>query len=112
MLNKETIHHLLLNPNSIQDEETTQIESLLKEFPYAHSLNLLYLKGLKNTKNLNYEKQLPKTSIRVPNREILYQLIIQEDLVKTIKKEVQEDKIEIPEVIIETKTERAVSKVT
>ena len=90
MLNKESIHQFILNPNAISSEESPHLKSLLKEHPYAHTLSLLYLKGLKNTKDLAYEKQLPKTSILSPNRKVLYQLIIQDDLIETIEKEIEE----------------------
>ena len=104
MLNKETIHQLILNPNAISSEETPQLKSLLEEHPYAHTISLLYLKGLKNTKDLAYEKQLPKTSIQSPNREVLYQLIIQEDLIETIEKEVEEISPTEEEIVIEKAT--------
>lgn len=85
MLNQENIQKLIANPNLIGESETAELKLLLDEYPYTHSLNLLYLKGLKNTRSIVYDKQLSKTSIQVPNREILYQRIIQEELVETIK---------------------------
>ena len=90
MLNKESIHQLLVNPNGISDKDTQHLEEILKDYPFASTLHLLYLKGLKNTQHLSYEKQLSKTSIKSPNREVLYQLIIQEDLKEIIAKEIEE----------------------
>lgn len=94
MLNKENIHQILLNPSGISDKNTSDLEALSKEHPYASTLSLLYLKGLKITSNLHYEKQLPKTSILAPNREILYQLIIQEELQQSIKEEIESADLE------------------
>lgn len=92
MLNKEHILQLINNPSYIDEENTEELQKLITQYPFAQTLHLLYLKGLRNTGSIKYENQLPITSIQSPNREILYNLTIQENFIKKIEQELSEEK--------------------
>lgn len=96
-LNKENIVNLIQQPNTISAEHIAPLRQLLDEYPFSSTLHLLYLKGLKNTKDFGYDKQLTQASIHVPNRERLYQVIVQEELRQSIEDSLKEDNPLAPE---------------
>ena len=64
-------------PQDIQGEAITTIDSLLLEFPYYQTAQLLLAKGLLNTDSIRYNRQLKKAAAYSLDRKQLFTLITQ-----------------------------------
>ena len=65
------------SPENIQTKDIAVIDSLLIEFPYYQTAQLLLSKGLLNTNSLLYNRQLKKTAAYALERKQLFNLITQ-----------------------------------
>ena len=78
-------------PQNIKVEGVAVIDSLLLEFPYYQTAQLLLAKGLLNTNSLLYNQQLKKAAAYSLDRKRLFALIIQNKVehksVPVLKKE-------------------------
>jgi len=64
-------------PQKITGEDVAKIDSLLHEFPYFQTAQLLLAKGLLNTDSIRYNRQLKKAAIYSLDRKQLFKLITQ-----------------------------------
>ena len=64
------------NPNQIVSEEVAKLDSLLQEFPYYQTAQLLITKGLLNTDSIRYNRQLKKAAAYALDRKQLFKIII------------------------------------
>ena len=62
-------------PQKITGEDVANIDSLLHEFPYFQTAQLLLAKGLLNTDSIRYNRQLKKAAIYSLDRKQLFKLI-------------------------------------
>lgn len=85
MVNKNDILRLIQNPNSITQQDITELKELQKNYPFFNTINLLLTKGLHKFESLQYHKQLKQTAIAIPDREILYKLIYKQAVQEKIQ---------------------------
>jgi len=82
-------------PQNIKGEDVAAIDSLLLEFPYYQTAQLLLTKGLLNTDSIRYNRQLKKSAAYSLDRKRLFNLIIQNKIehksVPVLKKEKTEN---------------------
>ena len=114
-MNKANYIQILKNPNLIQQENTTELKTIIDEFPYFQSARALYLKGLKSNNSFKYNNELKTTAAHTTDRTILFNLITSEVFKETkntiIKKPVIEEiPQEIPKEVIQLKQELSVGK--
>jgi len=64
-------------PQNIKAEDVVAIDSLLLEFPYYQTAQLLLTKGLLNTDSIRYNRQLKKAAAYSLDRKQLFTLITQ-----------------------------------
>ena len=64
------------NPHQIASEDVAKLDSLLQEFPYYQTAQLLITKGLLNTNSIRFNRQLKKAAAYALERKQLFQLII------------------------------------
>jgi hypothetical protein len=74
-LNKKQFTYLLQQPQQITAEQTSDIRSIISEFPYFQPARALYLKGLKNKESFNYNQELKITAAYTTDRSILFDYI-------------------------------------
>jgi hypothetical protein len=74
-LNKEQFTYLLQHPQQITAEQTSNISSIISEFPYFQPARALYLKGLKNKDSFKYNQELKITAAYTTDRSILFDYI-------------------------------------
>ncbi len=77
-MNKEQFTYLLQHPQQISAEQTSDIASVLSEFPYFQPARALYLKGLKNKDSFKYNQELKITAAYTTDRSILFDYITSE----------------------------------
>ena len=90
-MNTKDYTYLLNKPYSINERQTTDLESILKEFPYLQSARAIYLKGLYNRDSFRYNTELKKTAAYTTDRSVLFDFIISEDF-RSIDKTVLEER--------------------
>lgn len=74
-MKREQFINYMLHPEELKGESAVALNSLLKEFPYFQSAQLLYLKTLHNEKSVHYQSQLKIAAAYSANRKSLYFLI-------------------------------------
>ncbi len=89
-MKREQFINYMLHPEELKGESAVALNSLLKEFPYFQSAQLLYLKTLHNEKSVHYQSQLKIAAAYSANRKSLYFLINGEPQKKEKKPEVAE----------------------
>ena len=78
-MNLTEFSYLLNNPNNVSPTQITELNSILKVYPYFQSARSLYLKGLQKHDNIKYNTSLKKTAAYTTDRSILFDLITSED---------------------------------
>jgi len=73
-MNNLTQH--IQNPQQISSIDVTKLDSLLQEFPYYQTAQLLITRGLLNTNSIRYNRQLKKAAAYALDRTQLFKLII------------------------------------
>ena len=71
----ESVIQHIQAPQKITGEDVANIDSLLHEFPYFQTAQLLLAKGLLNTDSIRYNQQLKKAAIYSLDRKQLFKLI-------------------------------------
>jgi len=74
-MNREEFIGLSLNPNQITKEDIISLESILEEYPYFQTAQVLHLKGLKKKRSFKYNKILKKVAAYTTNRTVLFDFI-------------------------------------
>ena len=72
-----TLIEYIQSPQNIKAEDVAAIDSLLLEFPYYQTAQLLLTKGLLNTDSIRYNQQLKKAAAYSLDRKQLFTLITQ-----------------------------------
>lgn len=75
MVTKSDFIGWIQNPFSLEEGSISELENLLKEYPYSSNLSFLLAKSYHTQENVLFEAQLKKTAISVPDREKLYAFI-------------------------------------
>lgn len=70
----------IAQPSTITAQEVDDFNVLSKEYPYTQIFSMLYLKGLKQHKDIRFDKELQQHSYRISNRSVLYDLVHQEEV--------------------------------
>jgi hypothetical protein len=83
-MKREQFINYLLHPEELKGESAVALNSLIKEFPYFQSAQLLYLKTLHNEKSIHYQSQLKIAAAYSANRKSLYFLINGEPVKKSV----------------------------
>jgi len=90
------------------------LESLVQQYPWCQSFQVLYAKALKDSDDISFAGQLKKTAVYATDRKMLYKLIMQRGLqnsietfdqlvsTPTVQPEVIEPVSEIPVIQAET----------
>ena len=75
MVNQYNMSNIIADPTSINKEGISQLNEIIKEFPYFHTGQLLLCKGLHNIDSIRFKTQLRKAASYAANRKVLFQLI-------------------------------------
>ena len=78
----------------IQQLETTDLRSVINEFPYFQSARALYLKGLKDQNSFKYNNELKITAAYTTDRSVLFNFITSKDF-NSYKEEIKPSKQEL-----------------
>ena len=96
MVTKSDFIEWIQNPFSLEEGSISELENLLKEYPYSSNLSFLLAKSYHTQENILFEAQLKQTAISVPDREKLYAFIHtekKEELIPEILDSIEEKEI-------------------
>ena len=91
---------MLNKPYSINERQTTDLESILTEFPYLQSARAIYLKGLYNRDSFRYNTELKKTAAYTTDRSVLFDFIISEDFRSIDKALLEEREKAVSDIVV------------
>lgn len=77
-MNKSSFLHSLKAPQSVNEGNIQELQSILSDYPYFQSAHLLLVKAYHQSENLNFEGQLKKTAAIAADRKRLHQLLFEE----------------------------------
>ena len=92
-MHKEEFYNLLENQDLLNEESVQILKNYTFEYPWFNLGWMLYLKNLKKINSPEYEIELPKVAIRVPNRKVLFNFLHSELNFKPEQKIVVENEI-------------------
>lgn len=75
MISGDKIAHYISLPQAVEKDDLSDLEELVKKYPYASSFRLLELKGLALATSIDFEEKLKSTAIHAPDRGHLYEFI-------------------------------------
>ena len=106
MLSSESIHLQMRNTSICSTLHLNELKELMDLYPYASSIVTLYLKSLANDQDLRLSSQLEKYAYQIPNRALLYDLLVTQTNIPREEVNVQPERIEeVPsEIPAEEKT--------
>ncbi len=89
-MNNTNFTHILQHPETVMNEQSEAVKSIIDQFPYFQSARALYLKSLKNQQSFKYNQELKTTAAYTTDRSILFDFItsdifIQNEISKFIK---------------------------
>ncbi len=68
----ENLNILIQNQRLLNEETVKELKLLTKKYPWFQLGWMLYLKNLKQIDSPEYQAELKKVAVRVPNRKLLY----------------------------------------
>jgi hypothetical protein len=74
-MTSDKLYQLMENPGLLSSETLPELRQLMVDFPYFHTVKLLYLKNLSELKDIRYSNELKKLAIGIPDRKKLFMLI-------------------------------------
>lgn len=74
-MNRNEFLNLMGKKAPIDKAILSEVTELVDMFPYFQSAHLLLLKGLKDSEDLKFEKQLKSSALHIADREVLYYLL-------------------------------------
>lgn len=111
-MNKREFIELLDQPIQFDSDKIESIQSLVQEYPYFQSSQLLLTKAFHSSENFNFEQQLRRTAAYAADRKVLHELLFSETAIAEENPElkVQDELVEIkassvPENILENTKE-------
>ncbi len=99
MLSSDSIHQQMRNMSNCSTRQLSELKELMDLYPYASSLVTLYLKSLANDQDLRLSSQLEKYAYQIPNRALLYDLLVTQTFTAT--QEIHSQEAVSQEVLLE-----------
>lgn len=78
------INGFFREPGRISADQIGELRELVKEYPWCSSFQVMLAKALREGNDPAFEKQLKKTAVYAGDRKVLYRLIMQPALQKSI----------------------------
>jgi len=79
--------NFLSHPQNIAEQQTSDLENILIDFPYFQAAHFLYLNGLKNQNSFKYNEELKITAAYTTDRTVMFDYITSSDFNSRSKRE-------------------------
>ncbi len=101
-MNQETLIECIKNPALVKPEHLPVLEELEQKHPHFQAIKILKLKLLKDSSDLSFTDYLKEVALAVPDRYLLYKILLREQVKKQIEQVIEEtpkkDDIETPKI--------------
>jgi len=77
-MNLKSYLNLISNSDDLKKDVSSELRTIIKEYPYFHSARALYLKNLKNKRSFKYNNELKITAAHTVDRTVLFEFITSE----------------------------------
>lgn len=104
-MTKTEIISYISQPAQIGEKESERLSQLAERFPFSQTIQVLHARGLHNVKSIDYLGKLKLAAALTADRKVLYNFIMQQELLEKIHHVVQELEKESHPVTAELKTE-------
>jgi hypothetical protein len=84
-MNANDLSYFAQHPEEISSAETNALALLAKKYPWSQPLQMLYTKGLYNTKSVDYLEHLKYTAVLTSDRKVLYDFIMRSAVMEKIR---------------------------
>lgn len=74
-MNKSELIGLIKEPEKLGKQEIALLNRVAADFPYFQGVQVLLTRSYANLKHYEFDKQLHKAALTVPNREVLYRYL-------------------------------------
>lgn len=81
-MDKERLYHFMEEPATLTDTTASDLQAVVKAYPFFHTARLLYTKNLDMTNSEQYNDELSKTAVLCADRKRLFYLIYKENYQK------------------------------
>ena len=78
-MKKSDFIHLIKSPSAIEGQHAIDLQSILAEFPYFTSAQLLLTKAFQKAENINFENQVKVSAAYAIDRRKLHDYLFEED---------------------------------
>jgi tetratricopeptide (TPR) repeat protein len=95
-MNLKTFDELISDPELLNKDTQSELEQLLKEYPFCQTFHLLYTKNLYQLKHIRYQQQLKVAAAIVGDRTRLKHYVEDSPLTFSVKSEPSKVPVEIP----------------
>jgi len=95
-MNIKTFEELIADPELLNKDTQSELEQLLKEYPFCQTFHLLYTKNLFQLKHIRYQQQLKVAAAFVGDRTRLKHYVEDSPLIISVKSEPSTGQVEIP----------------
>ena len=116
-MNAKTYTELLSHPESLKNEQISELKSIIKKYPYFQSARVLYLRSLKDQDSFRYNNELKITAAHTADRSVLFDFITcpQFEPTENIHHQIsamilQEPPVEKEDIVVEAKKELSIGK--
>lgn len=93
-MNKQNFISFTHDPGALGVPEANELSNFLADYPYCTTAQILYAKALHNIQDVGYDRQLKRAASYAPNRQVLYQFLMQQKLIDVIE-QVERDTAEV-----------------
>jgi tetratricopeptide (TPR) repeat protein len=107
-MNTAEIGAAIKNPRILSSQHIADLYALCSKHPYSGILHILYLKALGNSKSVDFEDKLKEFAVKIPDRQVLFQLIHDDSLGVEVS-EIAENEIALQQSLEVTPTEAEIS---
>ena len=99
-MNTTDLTYLLNKPYSVNEKQTSELEAVLREFPYLQGARAIHLKGLYNQDSFRYNAELKKTAAYTTDRSVLFDFITSDQFQSIGKSHFEETEKKTAEIIV------------
>ncbi len=95
-MNQQTLIECIKNPALVKPEHLPFLEDLEQKHPHFPAIKVLKLKILKDTNDLSFSEYLKEVALLVPDRSLLYKVLLREQVKARIEESLEASTVEEP----------------
>ena len=74
-MTSDRLYELMQKPEELSSETLPELRQLMEDFPYFHTVKLLYLKNMAMINDIRFASELKRLAIGIPDRKKLFMFL-------------------------------------